>query len=84
MNEPGAAAEAVVQIVSEALEVPAQALRTQPVLAAHAWDSLSSLEALCQLEQRFAISLDLRAYHATRTVDELVELVTAGRTGAAA
>jgi acyl carrier protein len=54
---------------------PEAALRDQPVLAAHDWDSLASLEALAQLESRYDICLDLRAYHAARRVQDLVALV---------
>ena len=51
-------------------------LRQQPILAAYEWDSLSSLEALSQLESRLQISLDLRSYQAVRTVADLVALVS--------
>jgi acyl carrier protein len=62
-------------ILSAVLEVSVDELRTEPVISAHGWDSLSSLDALCQLEQRFDIRLDLRSFHATRTVEDLTELV---------
>ena len=65
----------VLEILALVLDEPAHALTTQPVLAAHDWDSLASLEALAQLESRFAINLDLRSFHAARTVDDMVGLV---------
>lgn len=67
----------VLDILSGVLDVPVEELRTRPALAAHHWDSLSSLEALGQLEQRFGIRLDLRDFGAVRTVDEMVALVAA-------
>ncbi len=67
----------VIRILGEILEVSADELRAQPTLAVHQWDSLSSLEALCQLESQFAIRLDLRVFSASRTVGDLVALISA-------
>ncbi|GAA2561169.1 hypothetical protein GCM10010435_36010 [Winogradskya consettensis] len=67
----------VAEILAGVLDEPAAALREQPILAAHDWDSLTSLEALAQLEARFHVSLDLTAFNAARTVDDMTALVTA-------
>jgi acyl carrier protein len=75
MSVPTLAGERVVQIVAGIIGEPPGSLLTQPVLAAHEWDSLSSLEALAQIEQEFAISLDLRRFHAALTIDDLVNLI---------
>jgi len=66
---------AVLDILAEVLEESVEAVREQPVLAAHEWDSITSLLTLSQLESRFDISLDLRSYHAARTVGDLVDLI---------
>jgi acyl carrier protein len=66
---------AVLEILSDVLGVPEDELRRHPVLAAHRWDSMSSLEALAQLESRFGVRLDLRSYSAARTPGDLVDLV---------
>lgn len=72
------AVEAVVlSTLSEVLMEPVDALRAQPVLAAHDWDSMKSLEALSQLENQLSVTLDLRAYHAARTLEDLIDLVAA-------
>jgi acyl carrier protein len=70
---------AVLEILSDLLNEPVPALLRQPVLAAHHWDSMTSLEALAQLESLFGLELDLRSFHAVRTVDELVGLVAGVR-----
>jgi acyl carrier protein len=69
----------VLAVLGDVLAEPVAALRARPLLGVHAWDSVASLEALVQLEQRLAVSLDLRRYHAARTVDDLVELIRATR-----
>lgn len=75
----------VLEILGEVLGEAEGELRAQPVLATHEWDSLASLEALSQLESRLRVTLDLRAYHAARTIEDLVDLVaTAVATQAAA
>ena len=66
---------AVLRIVTAVLDESAAAFHHQPVLAAHEWDSLASLEAFSQLEGEFGVRLDLRAFHACRTVGDLAELV---------
>ena len=72
--------ETVLNTLSDVLNETVGDLRAQPVLAAHEWDSLASLEVLSQLESRLGIALDLRAYHDARTVEDLIELVaTLGR-----
>jgi acyl carrier protein len=65
----------VLTVLSDVLKESPGDLRAQPVLAAHEWDSVASLEALSQLESRFAVTLDLRAYHAARTLEDLIDLV---------
>lgn len=75
----------VLRILSDILEVPADELSAKRTLAAHPWDSLSSLEVLYELESQFGIRLDLRAFNASRTVGDLVALVSsaAGKASAA-
>ena len=65
----------ILDILGDALEEPVDSLRANPVLAAHEWDSLTSLLTLSQLERNFGVTLDLRAYHAARTVGDLVSLI---------
>ncbi|MEV3967185.1 acyl carrier protein [Streptomyces sp. NPDC050698] len=48
------------------------------VVAHEKWDSLNSLETMVAIESAFRVRLDLRDYHATRTVGDLVELVAGG------
>lgn len=76
MTDVTSAEPRVLRILSGILEVPADELRARPTLAAHQWDSLNSLEVLCQLESQFAIRLDLRAFGASRTIGDLVALVS--------
>jgi acyl carrier protein len=64
----------VLEILSEVLEEPVDDLRKEPVLAAHDWNSLVSLEVLAQLESQLDVVLDLRSFHAVRTVDDLIGL----------
>jgi acyl carrier protein len=68
----------VLDILSEVLREPVDGFRGEPVLAAHGWTSLGSLEVLAQLEDQLGIELDLRSFSAVRTVDALIELVQAG------
>lgn len=75
MDDSVSARDSVLDILSGVLDIEVGDLLTQPVLAAHEWDSISSLEAFAALERHFGIELDLRAFHATRTVDDLVRLV---------
>ncbi|GAA2463866.1 acyl carrier protein [Winogradskya humida] len=70
-----ATATTVAEILAGVLDEPAAALREQPILAAHDWDSITSLEALAHLEAHFDMSLDLTAFNAARTVDDLTALV---------
>lgn len=76
MTEAATVEDTVLDVLSDVLREPVAGLRQQPVLAVYEWDSLSSLEALSQLESRLRISLDLRSYQAVRTVADLVELVS--------
>ena len=75
MDDAATARDSVLDILSGVLDIDVEDLLAQPVLAAHEWDSISSLEAFAALERHFGIELDLRAFHATRTVDDLVLLV---------
>jgi acyl carrier protein len=65
----------ILEILSDVLEEPVDVLRAQPILAVYEWDSITSLLTLSQLESQFGVTLDLRAYHATRTVGDLVDLI---------
>lgn len=67
----------VLRVLGDVLGESEGDLRAQPVLAAHDWDSMASLEALSQLENRLGVTLDLRAYHGVRTIADLVELIAA-------
>jgi acyl carrier protein len=69
----------VLEVVAEVLNEPVEAIREVPVLAAHAWDSIASLEVLAQLESVLSVNLDLRAFNSVRTVDELVDVVRAAQ-----
>ena len=77
MNDDPAPIEAVVlNTLSGVLNESVGDLLGQPVLAVHEWDSLASLEVLSQLESQLGVTLDLRTYHAARTVEDLIGLVT--------
>lgn len=65
----------VLEILSEVLGEAADRLRAEHVLADYQWDSIGSLEALAQLESRLEVTLDLREFHAVRTIGELTSLV---------
>jgi len=65
----------VLDILSDVLNESADDLCERPILASHSWDSMASLEALAQFEHRFGVTLDLRSFHAVRTVDAMVVLV---------
>ncbi|MGA5134111.1 acyl carrier protein [Streptomyces olivoreticuli] len=67
----------VLDVVSDVLGQHPETLRNQPVLAAHDWDSITSLEALAQLESGFGVRLELRDFHAAHTVDDMTALITA-------
>jgi acyl carrier protein len=77
VTEAATVEDTVLDVLSDVLHEPVDGLRQQPILAVYEWDSLSSLEALSQLESRLQISLDLRSYQAVRTVADLVDLVSA-------
>lgn len=69
----------VLETLGQALDEPVDTLETNPVLAAHRWDSLSSLEALNELESRLGVSFDLRSFNDAHTVDDIVGLVVGAR-----
>jgi acyl carrier protein len=75
MSENSAVRTTVLDIIGDALNESTDDLRARPILAAHGWDSLASLEALAQFEHQFGVTLDLRAFHAVRTVDQMVDLI---------
>jgi len=77
MTDTTSVRDTILAVLSEVLFEPVEALRTEPVLAVHQWDSVISLEALVRIEERLAVSLDLRSYHEAREVDDLVDLVVA-------
>jgi acyl carrier protein len=66
---------AIVDILSDVLDESAAKLRSEPIIAAHAWDSLTSLRAFAEIERRLKVTLDLHRYHEARTIDDLVGLV---------
>ena len=68
---------AVLDVLSDVLEVPADDLRREPELEAHGWDSMSSLEALSRLENRFDTRLDVESFAGARTPDEIVAMLGA-------
>lgn len=70
-----ATSNAVLEILEDVLEVPAERIREQPTLADHGWDSISSLEALARLETEFGAKFDLRRFTAVETTDDLVALL---------
>lgn len=65
----------VVDVLTSVLAETEERVRAEPVLARHGWDSLRLLEALAQLESELQITLDLRAYHSARTLDDIVRVV---------
>jgi acyl carrier protein len=75
MTDAASIERTVVTILSDVLHESVEDLNNHPVLAAYDWDSLSSLEALAQLESQFGVTLDLRSYQAARRISDLVELV---------
>jgi len=75
MTDAAAIEHTVVTILSDVLHESVEDLRNHPVLAAYDWDSLSSLEALAQLESQLGVTLDLRSYQAARRISDLVDLV---------
>ncbi|HST48008.1 acyl carrier protein [Jatrophihabitans sp.] len=75
MTDAASIEHTVVTILSDVLHESVEDLNNHPVLAAYDWDSLSSLEALAQLESQFGVTLDLRSYQAARRISDLVELV---------
>lgn len=75
MNRQASLETAVRGILGDVLNRPPESLGNDDALAAFGWDSLASLEALAQLESHLGITLDLRSFHAARTVGDMVELV---------
>jgi acyl carrier protein len=71
--------EAVLDILSEVLEVPAERIRAQPELREHGWSSLSSLEALTQLENYFQCKVDLRSFTTVTTYQGVLDALATAR-----
>jgi acyl carrier protein len=65
----------VLETLSQVLNVSVDELKAEPTLAAHDWDSFSSLETLAQLEGKLGLRFDLREFNSAHTVDDLVSLV---------
>jgi acyl carrier protein len=76
MTESTSVEQTVLETLSQVLDVPVDGLRAEPKLAAHDWDSFSSLDTLSQLEGKLGVSFDLRDFHAAHTVDDLVTLAS--------
>ncbi|MQY06441.1 acyl carrier protein [Actinomadura macrotermitis] len=76
---PADTAGAVLDILGDVLELPAEDLRKEPDLKSHGWDSVATLEALARLEQHFDVKFDLREFAAARTADEVVALTEGER-----
>jgi len=75
MSDAASVEATILDILSETLDESVGDLRSHRVLAAYEWDSITSLLSLAQLESQFGVTLDLRSYHAARTVDDLVSLI---------
>ena len=75
MSDAASVEATILDILSETLDESVGDLRSHRVLAAYEWDSITSLLSLAQLESQFGVTLDLRSYHAARTVDDLVNLI---------
>jgi acyl carrier protein len=84
MSEDVSVEQTVVRIVVGVLGESEDQLRAQPILASYEWDSLTTLEALAQIESELHITLDLRTYHAARTLSDLVSVVDEAVTARAA
>jgi len=84
MSEHVSVEQTVVGIVVGVLDESEDQVRAQPILASYGWDSLTTLEALAQLESALHITLDLRTYHAARTLRDLVDVVNDAVTAQAA
>lgn len=74
MSAPTSVEHTVLDVLSQILHTTADELRAQPALSSHDWDSLSSLEALAQLESVLGVRFDLRAFSAAVTVDDVIAL----------
>jgi acyl carrier protein len=72
-----AAGEAVLDILSEVLEVPAERIAALPDLREHGWSSLSALEALTRLENYFDCKVDLRSFTAATTCQDVLDTLAA-------
>ncbi|MEV0243334.1 acyl carrier protein [Streptomyces sp. NPDC050674] len=69
----------IVETLCSILDAEPEDFITETRVVAHdKWDSLNSLETMVAIESAFRVRLDLRDYHATRTVGDLVELVAGG------
>lgn len=66
----------ILEILGDVLSTTPEDLLAQPDLVSHEWDSRTALEVLAQIESRFDITLDFRAYQAVARVADFVGLVT--------
>jgi acyl carrier protein len=70
----------IVEILCSILDAEPEEFTSDTRVVAHEkWDSLNSLETMVAIETAFRVRLDLREYHATRTVGDLVRLVAGQR-----
>jgi acyl carrier protein len=67
--------EAVLEILSDVLRLPAGELLRRRELADCGWDSMAVMEAIVALEDRFGIELDLRALRHGQRIEDVVQLV---------
>ncbi|WP_066954647.1 acyl carrier protein [Streptomyces lushanensis] len=82
MSEPDSIEEPVIGIIAEVVGADPAEITGDTALAALGWDSMNSIEALVRMESTFAVSLDLRSFHAVYTVAEMVALVEKLQAGA--
>jgi acyl carrier protein len=80
MSDAAEVGKTVIEIIGDVLGKAPEELGEAEILAAHGWDSITSLEALALLESEFGILLDLRSFHAAHTVAQMIELVVSGLT----
>jgi acyl carrier protein len=75
-SERDGLADEVIDVLCDVMDEPAAAFEDEPRLGAYeSWNSLGTLRVLTQIEARVGLRLDLREFHAVRTVDDLVDLV---------
>jgi acyl carrier protein len=70
----------IVDLVEQVTEIPDIALSSRFETMGN-WTSLSALRLLTDIEDRFGVKLDLRAYFATADVGQLSTLVSTAMAG---